>query len=643
MVSKKAIISNTLLFVMIVAFIMAFSAVFGNDNVFIGITTVTAMLMLLGRDLTAHPIGNTMKLILLNLLIGVAAFVADSNMWLAIPVNFITMFIISYSLIYNLRNPLYFPFSLQYIFVLAFPVTAHELPLRLASLVVGAMAIMALQMLVNKNKITKSGDKKVQAIFTALITKIEKMNKGEDIEGLNKQITADISSLRNMIYDKREKEFFLTEEGQMRLNLSVSLEKINLLLNKMSKGDLHQEILDDLTQCLQLASDRIGTDEVPGDLRDSFTNILSKYKGEHTNSQLVLGILKSIDFLKDNVVELKTTDKKRFDLVDEIKQIPAKFNKHRLSEIPGHTKSIKLSYAIRMALGISICGFIIDFFDLSEGRWMMFTFLSVVIPIYEQSRQKMRDRVFATIVGVTLVTIFFSIFQTDTARSILLMLVGYLMFYIKPYRYNMILVTVSAIGAADLMTDMTEFLTVDRLVLVAAGVILALLLNKFVLPYTLKDAERDLKSMYKDTIYEMLKEVMGKVKRTSNPHGIKNLLMITNRIEDQIKHYNQESKDSLDEEWLEHQHLAASTIYELYMWIEKHGIKKEISPAALSYLQELLGRFEKETSLEKLVSTMKKQIFTMPDIQNRLMVNMILEVATELESSKAEHSSSVIC
>src|SRR5699024_5680750 len=232
------------------------------------------------------------------------------------------------------------------------------------------------------------------------------------------------------------------------------------------------------------------------DSQASITHILKKYKNVHTNSPLVLSILNNIDFLNDNIVELETVNKKPANLINKIRQIPEKFKLHKLNEIPSHTKSLKLSYALRMALGISISGFIIDVFDINQGRWLMFTFLSVVIPIYEQSHQKMRDRIFATLIGVILVTIVFSIFQTDIARSIVLMLGGYLMFYAKTYRFNMILVTFSAIGAADLMTETNELLTVNRLFLVGAGVILALIINKFVFPYTLNDADRGLKNMY---------------------------------------------------------------------------------------------------------------------------------------------------
>ena len=144
-------------------------------------------------------ISNTVLFIIIIGFIGIAAYLTGFNVWLAVPINFIVMFVISYSLLFNLKNALYFPFSLQYLFILAMPVAAEAMPLRLASLVFGALAIMGVQMIANRDRVGKSGSKKVQAISQALIEKIRLVQKGESQEEISTQITGDISSLRSII------------------------------------------------------------------------------------------------------------------------------------------------------------------------------------------------------------------------------------------------------------------------------------------------------------------------------------------------------------------------------------------------------------------------------------------------------------
>ena len=151
-VTKQKIITNTVIFIFVMAFILAFKAIFGTENTLIGVSTITATLMLLGRDFTGQPLKNTLMFLGINLLMGVGTAIADMNIWIAIPINFIVVFSFSYVFTYNLREPLYFPFGLQYVFLLSSPVTGQKLVIRLLALIFGALVIMLVQMLVNRNK-----------------------------------------------------------------------------------------------------------------------------------------------------------------------------------------------------------------------------------------------------------------------------------------------------------------------------------------------------------------------------------------------------------------------------------------------------------------------------------------------------------
>ena len=68
---------------------------------------MVALFMLLSRDFTSEPLKNTFKLIAINLLIGIGAYIALQNMWLAIPINFIIVFLFTYMFTYNLSKVLF--------------------------------------------------------------------------------------------------------------------------------------------------------------------------------------------------------------------------------------------------------------------------------------------------------------------------------------------------------------------------------------------------------------------------------------------------------------------------------------------------------------------------------------------------------
>ena len=171
--NKQKIITNTVIFIFVMAFVLAFKAVFTADNTLIGVTTITATLMLLQRDFTGDPLKNILKFVGVNLLMGMGSFIAANNMWLAIPINFIVVFTFSYIFTYNLRQPLYFPFGLQYLFLLSSPVGIDKLGIRLIALVVGALIIMGVQLLVNKNKLSTAGNKILIGVCETIESKLK--------------------------------------------------------------------------------------------------------------------------------------------------------------------------------------------------------------------------------------------------------------------------------------------------------------------------------------------------------------------------------------------------------------------------------------------------------------------------------------
>ena len=58
------------------------------------------------------------------------------------------------------------------------------------------------------------------------------------------------------------------------------------------------------------------------------------------------------------------------------------------------------------------------------------------------------------------------------------MLAGYLQGYINEYKYKIIFVTVSAIGAAAIVGNIQE-LTIERILMVAIGTTIAIIANKY--------------------------------------------------------------------------------------------------------------------------------------------------------------------
>lgn len=556
--NKKLVISKTIIFVFIVAFVIAFKSIFGDENTLIGVTTATAMLMLLQKDLTLSPIKNTALLIILNVCIGLAATIASMNIWIAIPVNFIMMFVLSYSLCYNLRSPVYLPFSLQYLFLLVNPVSDDKLPMRFLSLFVGAIIIMIVQLIANRDNVLKKGNKLLVKACDDMIEKVKDGPLNKKGENLDENIRTSLSAFRNIIYNKREQNFYLTEESRIKLNISVALEKISILLEELDYSN-NEKIISDIETSLIKIREYLNDEKT---ISDDIINSIKNYDGHDIEDLTTLKILNNISFIYEALGELKNLGKEHYNLINKIEKVPNNFKLKHSIESDYKARSAKFSYAVRIAIGITIGAFIMDCFHFREGRWIVFTVLSLVNPIYEVSKTKTRDRIIATIIGAIIVEILFYVFKGVVERTLILMISGYISGYMKEYKYNMICVTVSAIGSAAILGD-ANTMAINRILFVILGAILAILINKFILPYSIEKDIKILKVMYINVIKEMI-DSLKEAYNNKRGDKINNLFIVTSFIEERLKANNIDREDNIAELIINERNLVCG-IYELYV------------------------------------------------------------------------------
>lgn len=627
---KKLIVSKTVTFIAIIAFIVVFKLMFGEKNTLIGVTTVTATLMFLERDLSLSPVRNTIKLILINLLIGISSYLVISNMYLGIIVNFFTLFLISYNFCYNLRNPLYLPFTLQYLFLLANPVDNQELLLRIFSLVFGAIVIMLAQILVNKNRLAKSGNKLLENVCDSIVNKIEYKEQYDLVDDGVEKVNQSIDAFRTMVYDKREYNYYLTEEGRLKLNLSVALENIHSMIHDTNLGSIDNDILKTLELLikevkllLNNSKDNIGGHDVTLYMQKLFKICEEKDIDDLLNLQL----LDSMLLLSDTIKSLRALDEKQYNIVDRSHKISELFSDSGIKSFFMDKKSIRFCYAMRVAISITIATFIMQYFNLSEGRWILFTLLSLITPLYEASKSKTKDRVFATIIGSIIIFILFSIFKDPTLRMLIILATGYLNGYANQYRYSTIFVTVSAIGSAALLGDV-GILTINRIFFVFVGIVMAILANKYIFPYKVKDSMIQLKNMYHETIINMLKEVKNLVEGNKQPTTMKNLIVLTSLIDAKARGDEKIANSPSYSKIISERRSLVANIYELYIWILRGEIKSQSQKEILNDLKDLINYSNEDISSK--VAKIEYGITVAKDINTKIILSSIIVILKEL-------------
>ena len=624
---KQKIITNTIIFIFVMAFVLTFKAIFGSDNVLIGITTITATLMLMQRDFTGDLLKNTLKFIGINLLMGVGTFIAANNMWLAIPINFAVVFTFSYVFTYNLRQPLYFPFGLQYLFLLSSPVSIDKLGLRLIALFVGALIIMLAQVLVNKNKLATAGNKILIGVCESIEGKLKCLKaKSTNYDSTN-NVQESLDKFRTMIYDKRESNYYISEEARVKLNMSVALENINSLLYDDNIKSIDSKTIDNLEELVSIAKATLksktkkGTNIKPKSY--DINKLLSYYEEKNVSDLLSLQIIESMIFLDETTTKINQLDKEDSKEISKASEKSEIFSKEAIKDILKGKNSPKYCYAMRMAISITIGAFIMNLFKLAEGRWILFTILSLTNPIYEIYKSKVPQRIVATLIGGIIIVILFTIFKGQTARLLIVMACGYLQSYVNEYKYRMIFITVCAIGTAAVVGNIEQF-TIERILMVILGSIIAIIANKYIFPYKLKNSNEQLRKIYYEAIKDMFEEIDTLLKGNARLEIMNNLFVITSLVESKSRINKEIDNDKNYSEIVNIRRCLASNIYELYRTINKAGITYE-SQGKLREDVKILNEYQNEDISSKII-VVENSIKEAKEINTKIILSSIVGV-----------------
>lgn len=112
----KLAVKNLITLLLIIAFIVLFSAILGNENQLIGVGLVTGLIMFYNIDLGLDRKQAPFIILGLCLLMGISNIVSFYNVFLAILVNAITIYLFMTLSTVHLMYKTYMPFILIYIF-----------------------------------------------------------------------------------------------------------------------------------------------------------------------------------------------------------------------------------------------------------------------------------------------------------------------------------------------------------------------------------------------------------------------------------------------------------------------------------------------------------------------------------------------
>lgn len=478
---REKIISNTVMFVLILGFMTIFENVFGSTNKMVGIVVLIIGLVISEKDLTQNLGILTIQLLSVNLLMGLFSYLTLLNPILGLIINICFIFLVTYATVEGNKKPYHFPFILGYLFLtLVAPPVLSELPGRLIALTGGTLIIVGLQWLFNRKTYNQVLKAQMDQVLSCLNHRMEQIavNNNKD----SKEIVSPqdgMSRFMKVTHDRKSFNQVLTKESMEHITEIITFEKMYYLLDKIEK-----DYVDGLIDPTYIEDLRVFIKELKqGELSDVSEFITKWEQQELTPSAIELN---------QSIRMLKVAKNQTFVMSKE------GIFKQWIKAIDYESMACKFSLRLAVLVGLSL--FIVQLFDLTYGRWFCFTILALVQPGFEESRKKMVHRFIGTLSGVVIFILLFSLFKQDSQRILIVLGASYIGMYMNRYDLKMTWVTIQALGAAIIGTT-GPVVVENRVFYIVLGGIVAYVGSKYLFPIY----QHEMKQHYL-TLYEQSKK-----------------------------------------------------------------------------------------------------------------------------------------
>ena len=470
---------------------------FGVKNIMIAFPIALTSTVLGRQNFYVKTFYKVIWLIILDMLIVVTSFISSLNLYTGIIINFISIFLIMYSIISQYDLTFYKPFIMLYIFTQYATVSFSELPERLYSVLFGVAVIVLASFIKKINEKSVLGSS-IVVYINMLKEQVKNIRENHYSDELKNKCTGKMRDLTYKIYISRHRKYLTTNIGIIQFNLLINLEYLNLLLKDIAtEKNIKEKELADIELLLDNFEKYISGNIDVVDLKEKVEYFINDNINKSEIFELIGNIFMEVykQWQRSDLDTFKNVFKEYFNV-----------------------NSIRFKFAIRMAITLTIALLVGEFLGFYKIIWAIITIMSIMQPYYEDTITKARDRVKGNILAILVTGIVINI--VDNKLITILILIGalYLLYGFKEYYKISLFAAVASICVSSL-TENINVLIFLRIIYVIAGVILVLIANKIIFPYRLKDGVRQLVKKirrYNEYLMEDSKDYLNNNKNINN-------------------------------------------------------------------------------------------------------------------------------
>lgn len=594
---SAAIKKSTLLFVVMLIFVLLAKTFLGEENVTVGVSIVLISFMLLGKDLSGNLLRNTIKLVCLIVFICFCTYVANFNIYLGIIINFIGVFVTTYASMSDLKSFVYQPFLLAYVLMLSNIPHHKEVPLRFIGFIIGALFAMLLQYLVNGKKGNKIAKKSLENIVSLLKDEIKAVKNNEPIDKYKELINEEIKKWNSSILERRESYFNFTKTEEIQLNILSTLENFELSIKDLGKDNgkdhRYDNVLTDLDDFFSVLQKSMEREISSKEFIEEFEKFYKKYEKESEDDYLVFALFKTLErldyYIADAVKSYKNEEYKNSVLEIEKPSI------WYMIKASVSKNSLRFTFSIRMALMISIVYFVSQLFSSEYAEWIIMTIAMASVPYRDHAKNVGLSRIYGTLIGAFLFFVLFLIIPNDIIRILIVMVAFYIMNITKNQIIKNTCSTILVLGIFGMASTNTLALAENRAIFVIIGVIIAIICSLIILPYDIEKETKVLISKYNKSVKKSISRLKDLENIEENKIIIKNSLNISRAMEHKILVNNRALNDENIDKFIKEQRNIINNLYILISNMDDLNTRKSVtSDSFREYVEKFYNNLEEE-------------------------------------------------
>lgn len=460
-----------------------------------GIIFATIAMGIIGfnrRDFTTRTIKKFFGLWCIYISLCILAFLCGINNILGLIINLITIFILAYTFVSEFEEQVYYPLIMYYIYMQVNEISIYEMPLRLILTSLGVSIMVCLLYFI---QIRRCDYKKY--IILVINTILDNGN-------LNKVIT----DIIKQVYRRRKGNYYITIGDRKLLNIIFGLEELSKEINTENEAVIKCK-LKEIKEYLN------------NDL-----NELKKMRNFEEYANIYNFIIKYVVQLESLNMQNKKSYEENWDKADF-------FSIRNILRRNFKIDSLKMSFAIRMSLSLSLLNLLTKSLEIVKISWIMITVMVLIQPYFEDTIKKGLNRFKGACIGCVLFGILFNLFTSIHIRACIILLAIILYLKVNEYYKKQIFMTFITVGVATFSFDVNMLIPI-RIVFISIGIIITYLVCSIILPYKKSRGKYELENKLKENMQLIKREQLNFEANKENLENLRNLILRAIMIGDKL-------------------------------------------------------------------------------------------------------------